>query len=400
MAPSPIVAVEIGTSKVVALVGEMRDDGYLMITGVGEHPSSGLRKAQVVNLENAANGLREALHGAEESGRVAIREVHLVVSGGHLQSMINRGSAPVHDPDGEITEDDVERVMDVARAINLPEERDTLHTICQHFCIDDHERVIKPDGMEGARLSVDMLVVHGLRSCIRNTVKVVTSLGVEVADVAFGGLCSALAVLTSEQRSSGVLVIDLGAGATDFFAYGEGVVMSAGCLGVGGDHVTNDIALAFNIPGGQAEQIKCDAGDAVGDAYNGDKKVSLPPEVGFPGRTVHLKSLHAVMNARVSEIFEMVLDHFVSRDMLHHLAAGIVLIGGGAHMNGVTTLAQQVFGLPCTIGRPRDVSGLAVVTEGPEYASAIGMVQYGFRTADVPGNGFTEWLRGLFGERD
>jgi cell division protein FtsA len=398
VAPGPIVAVEIGTSKVVALVGERRDDDYLMISGVGEHPSSGLRKAEVINLENAANALREALHGAEESGRVAIREVHLVVSGGHLQSMVNRGSAPVDDPGGEITEDDVERVMNVASAINLPEERDVLHTVCQHFCIDEQERVIKPDGMVGARLSVDMLVVHALRSCIRNTVKVVTSLGVEVADVAFGGLCSALAVLTSEQRSSGVVVIDLGAGSTDFFAYGEGVVMTAGCIGVGGDHVTNDIALAFNIPGGQAERIKCESGDAVGDAYNGDKKISLPPEVGFPGRTVHVKSLHAVMNARVAEIFEMVRDHLGSRDMLHHLAAGVVLIGGGAHMNGVTTLAEQVFGLPCTIGRPRDVSGLAVVTEGPEYASAIGMVQYGFRTADVPSDGFIPaWIRGLFG---
>ena len=183
MAPSPIVAVEIGTSKVVALVGERREDDCLMISGVGEHPSSGLRKAEVINLENAANALREALHSAEESGRVAIREVHLVVSGGHLQSMVNHGSAPVDAPGGEITEDDVERVMNVARAINLPEERDVLHTVCQHFCIDEQERVIKPDGMVGARLSVDMLVVHALRSCIRNTMKVVTSLGVEVADV-------------------------------------------------------------------------------------------------------------------------------------------------------------------------------------------------------------------------
>jgi len=399
MSVPPIVALEIGTSKVIALVGEMREGGHIMITGMGRHPSSGVRKGEIIDLENAVVCVRSVLEAAEESGKVAIRQVHLAVSGGHIQSLVNRGTVPVLDRDGEITQEDIDQVMEVARAINLPPDRDILHTICQHFCIDDQERVLRPEGMEGAKLSMDMLVLHGVRNRLRNTVKVVRSVPMDVQDVAFSGLCSALAVLTPEQKTSGVVVIDMGGGTTDYLAYAGNVVAAAGVLGMGGDHVTNDIALSFNIPLSQAERLKQESGCAVMEAASASQWVALPPEVGFPGRSVSVRSLNTVINTRTDEILGMIRNCLEKENILHQLGAGVVLTGGGSHQKGIARLAEKIFGLPCSIGKPRNVSGLATATEGPEYATCVGMVQYGFRTllGQRRVSGLGSWLKGLFG---
>jgi len=395
----PIVALEIGTTKVTALVGEVREDGHVIITGMGDHPSTGVRKGEIIDFENAAVCVRSALAAAEESGKVTIRQVIVAVSGGHVQSVVNRGTVPVSDAAGEITEEDVDQVMEVAKAVNLSAEREILHTICQHFCIDNHERIVQPEGMEGARLSLDMLVLHGVRSRLHNTIRVVKSLSMDVHDVAFSGLCSALSVLTPEQKKSGVVVIDLGGGTTDYLAYSENVVAAAGVLGVGGDHVTNDITMAFNIPVSRAEQLKRESGSAVIDPAAKGKGVSIPPELGFSERTIGVRSLHTVINARMDEILRMIKRRLDQDAILRHMGGGVVLTGGGAHLKGVTELGEKIFNLPCSTGTPRNMSGLAVPTEEPEYATASGLVQYGFKTLrersrlpQLPG-----WLGGLFG---
>ena len=394
----PIVGLEIGTAKTVALVGETREDNHLMITGMGEQISSGVRKGEIIDLENAVTCLRSVLEMAEESGRVSIRQVYLAISGGHIQGLVNRGVVPVLDEDGEITRDDIDQAMEVARAVNLPADREVLHTVCQHYCIDDQTRVLRPEGMEGAQLALDMLVLHGIRARLNNTVRVVRSIPLDVQDVAFSGLCSALSVLTPEQKKSGVVVIDLGAGTTDYLSYANNVVATAGALGVGADHVTNDITLAFTIPISQAERLKRESGSAVITATNPSQKVVLPPEGGFPGRSVSLRALHTVINARVEEIFMMIRKRLEKAGVGHHVGAGVVLTGGGAHLKGVADLGEKVFGMPCSIGRPRHVSGLATATEGPEYAACSGLVQYGFRTNGGP-HAISPfgWLRGLFG---
>ena len=399
MALPPVVGLEIGTAKVIALVGEMREDGHVMITGMGERPSIGVRKGAIIDLENAVVCARAALEEAEEVGKVAIRQVHLAVSGGHIRSLVSRGAVPVRDDNGEITQEDIDQVMELARAVNLPPDREVLHTVCRHFCLDDQERVIKPEGMEGAKLSLDMLVLHGVRNLLRNTVKVVRSIPMDVHDVAFGGLCSALSVLTPEQKKSGVVVIDLGAGTTDYLAYSENVVAAAGSIAVGGDHVTNDVAIAFSIPLSQAEKLKRESGSAVVKEHGVTSRVSLPPEVGFPGRAVKLSSLHAVIHARMEETLGMIRKRLDGEDILHHVGAGVVVTGGGAHMRGIRDLVQDVFGLPCTVGRPRTVSGLATATEGPEYAACTGVVLYGFRALmdQRRSTPFTSWLKGVFG---
>ena len=399
MAAPPVVGLEVGTTKVIALVGEFREDGHVMVTGMGERPSAGVRKGEIIDLENASVCVRSVLEMAEESGKVAIRQVHLAVSGGHIQSLVNRGQVPVLDPDAGITGEDVDEVMEVARTVNLPADRETLHTICRHFCIDNQERVIRPEGMEGARLALDMLVLHGVRNRLNNAIRVVRNLHVDVQDVAFGGLCSALSVLTPEQKKSGVVVIDFGGGTTDYLAYANSVVAAAGSIGVGGDHVTNDIALAFNIPISRAESLKRNSGSATVDDPPSSQQVSLPAEVGFSGCSIGVQSLNKVIHARIDEIFRMIRKRLEREKIPHHVGAGVVLTGGGAHVKGITQLGREVFGLPCSIGVPRNVSGLATATEGPEYATCSGLVQYGFKTGSEERAGwpFGGWLRGLFG---
>lgn len=398
MALPPIVALEIGTSKVAALVGEMREDGNIMITGIGEQESKGVRKGAVIDLETAALCVKSALQAAEENGKVEIHEVHLVVSGGHFRSTINRGSVPVLNPDKVITNEDIEEVMEMARAVSLPDDRDVLHTICQHFCIDEQQYVVNPEGMEGSKLALDMLVLHGVRSRIRNTIRVVRSIPLEVLDVAFSGLCSALAVLTPEQKQGGVIVMDLGGGTTDYVAYAEDVIAAAGALGVGGDHVTNDIAQAFNIPNHRAETLKKENGMAVRDDSRARQEVALPAEVGFPGRNVNLLSLDTVIHARMEETLMMIKKQLDDDGITRHIGAGVVLTGGGAHLNGVGRLIESIFGLPCIVGKPKGMSGLVVAADKPEYAACCGLIQYGFKNAAEKRDTmrFGQWIKHLF----
>jgi cell division protein FtsA len=369
-----------------------------MIIGMGEHPSKGIRKGEVVDLESATICVRGALDKAEETSQVAINEVHLAVTGGHIQSLVNRGSVPVQAADNEITAADINQVLDVARAVNLPPDQEMLHSIYQHFSVDDHGWVSNPEGMEGAKLAVDMLVMHGGRARLRNTIKVVRSIPIEVQDVAFSGICSGLATLGPEQKTNGVVVIDLGGGTTDYVAYAGNAMAAAGCIAVGGDHVSNDIALAFNISMRQAEKLKRESGSAIAHPGNDGQRMALPAETGYEGRSINTNSLHTVINARMDETFRMIYDRLAKENILHKIGAGVVLTGGGSRLTEVVTLAERVFGMPCKIGRPRSVSGLAVATEGPEYAAVIGMIMYAVRTAQQHGSGrLSKWFKSLLG---
>lgn len=395
MALPPIVGVEIGTTKTVALVGEWRDDNCVMITGMGEHPSAGIRKSSVIDLESASVCLRTALSMAEESAKVSIGDVHLAISGGHIQSQISRGTIPVMSRDRGISRSDMSQVMEVARSVNLPTNREVLHALCQNFIIDGQLHAINPEGMEGSQLSLDMVVVHGMRVYVDNLLNIAKSIPVQVHDVVFSGMASALAVLTTEQRKSGALVIDIGGGSTSFFAYADGTTATAGSVGLGGDHITNDISYAFSIPTSQAERLKCEHGSAVMDQSVASQRITLPPEGGFPGQTVGLRALHTVINARMDEIFGIVRKHLDTHRLLHHFGAGVVITGGGAALPGVTTLAENLFNLPCAVGTPRNISGLGMISEHSRYATCTGLVQYGFKAMMEERS--SQGLRGLLG---
>ncbi len=375
----PLVALEIGTSKVRAIVGEHLEDGSLMITGLGECASCGVRKGEIIDFGNAQNCVRTALQAAEENGRVDIRTVLLALTGGHIRNLINSGAVPVMDPGHGITERDMEHARETARAVNLPTEQDVLHTICQKFYVDDQAGVVDPEGMVGAQLKVDMLILHGSRTRMRNLVKAVTDLKIDVQDAAFSGFCAALAVITPEEKESGVALIDLGAGTTDYVVYAGNAIALAGVLAVGGDHVTNDIARAFCVPLLEAERLKEVSGSAIADLASRTQRIGLAADTGQPERTFRVADLNTVIQLRMEETFNLLKRMLDEHDLRHALGGGIVLTGGGAHMRNIERLAERVFGLPCRIGRPRNVTGLAVVTEGPEYATTVGAIRYGIK---------------------
>lgn len=379
---APIAGLDIGTTKIRAIVAEPREDDHLAVLGVGECASRGIRKSEVVDLDAVLPCVRTALHNAEQASGVDIRQVNLTISGLHLQALVNRGSIPLTG-DSEIGSEDVDHVMEVARAVSLAGDREILHSICQHFLIDEQQRVVNPVGMEGAKLAVDMLIVHGVRTRLRNFVKVARSVPVEVADVAFGGLCAALAVLSPEEKDNGAAVIDLGGGCTNFVAYADGTIAAAGCLGVGGDHITNDLAVGLRLSLGQAEELKETVGSAMIDRAARAQKVEIRSENLTSGVSSHVRmgDVHTITSDRIDETLQLVKSALGPADIIPRLGAGIVLTGGGSYLRGVEELASKVFGLPCVAGRPRDVSGLATVTSGPEFAAAIGMLRYAQRTA-------------------
>ena len=377
---APMVALEIGTTKVRVVVAEPRDDDTLAVIGIGECASSGVRKSEIVHLENAVTCVRSAIHNAEESSNVGIRQAYLLVSGGHIQCKINRGSIPLVDG-GAITQEDIEHVSATARAVSLSNEREVLHTISQSFFIDEQHGVMNPLGMEGTKLAVDMLILHGVRNRLRNVIKVAREIPLDVPDVAFSGLCAALAVLSPEEKQNGAVVIDLGGGSTNFVAYAGSTIAAAGSFGVGGDHITNDLARGLRLRLAQAEQLKEDAGSAVIDRAARAKKIEIAAEsAGASARFVRLGDVHLISSSRIEEIFQLVKAALDQQDLLHHLGAGVILTGGGAYLREVQTLASSVFGLPCALGRPRDISGLATAASGPEYASPLGLLRYVQRT--------------------
>ena len=399
MTDEPIVAIEIGTSKVCAMVGEAHRDDSIMITGVGSCESFGVRMCVITDLGEVGKRVTKAIQGAEESANVEIGKAYLVISGGHIQGVVSRGNVAVADPDRGIGEDDVESVRRIAGALNLSHDRAIMHTITQKFYVDGHGGVVNPRGMKGNVLALDMLVLHGLTNLMSNAVKVAQNVGVEIVDVAFGGLCSALATLTREQKECGALQIDLGGGATSYVAYADSAIALAGSLAVGGDHVTSDISRGLSLSINRAETLKKEAGSAVVDPGSQDRTVTVPEEVGFLRNTVTLHDLDTIIHARMEELLQLIRAELERKNLLHSMGAGVILTGGGARLKGLRDLAERVFGMPCSIGRPRDVSGASSMYEGPEFAALVGMIRYAFRAAKRPARhgGFGGILDALFG---
>jgi cell division protein FtsA len=387
----PLVALEIGTSKVAAVVGEVKPDGSLLITGMGREDSKGVRKGEIVDFDTALACVKSVLVRAEENAQVEIGSILLAVSGGHLQSLVNQGSKKITGKNAEITEADEAEVMDLARSFSLPPDREVIHSIGQHFIIDDGRIVHRAVGMEGSRLALDMLIVHGTRNRLHTPVRLVRTIPLELEDLVFGGLCSALAVLTPEQKESGALVIDLGGGTTDYVLYASSKIAAMGSLAVGGDHVTNDIATAFAIQTRQAERVKREQGSAVVDLSGKMKPVTVPADMSFEARTFTQGALQNVVNARMDETFQFILKRLHGEN-LHQLKAGVILTGGGAKLKGVRELAEKVFRLPCSIGRIQGVSGAVTQVADPEFATVVGLVKFGHKTArQVTASPLSQW---------
>lgn len=374
---SIIVGLEIGTSKVCAVVGEMNDEGNLNIVGVGQARSRGVRKGEIVDPQQAEDDVRKAIAEAEKMADVEIRSVYLGVTGAHIRGFNNRGVHPVVSADREISEDDMGDVIKNAKAINLPNENTVLHAIRQHFLVDGQDGVTNPVGMLGSRLEVDMHVVHGNFNRLQNAIRLVKGMQLDVDEVVFSGMASSLALLTNEQKEMGALVIDLGGGTTDYVVYVDGVVKHTGVIAVGGDHVSHDLAVGLKVPLSRAEQLKLEHGGAFVDESVKGRVMAITNEVGLPFKEVNIENLRRIMALRLEEIFELVAQDVAKAGLTDYLRAGVFLSGGLARVPQMAELAETIFDLPVTVGKTNSISGLRSALDQPEFATAIGLVKFG-----------------------
>ncbi|MDB6025152.1 MAG: Cell division protein FtsA [Verrucomicrobiales bacterium] len=372
-----IVGLEIGTSKVCAVVGEFNENGVLNIVGVGQARSRGVRKGEVVDAVAVEEDVRNAIVEAEEMSNAEIRSVYLGVTGGHLRGLNNRGVHPVVSADREIVEEDVQDVVKNAKAINLPTGNTCIHTVRQKFLVDGQDGIVNPVGMFGSRLEVDVHVVHGNFNRLQNPIRVVKGLQIAVEEIVFTGLSSSLAILTKEQKELGALTIDIGGGTTDYVVYADGIVKHTGVLAVGGDHISNDLGYGLKVPLSRAEQLKLQHGSAIVDEGITGQQIELSNEFGLPGKTVDLENLRCIMSARVEEIFQLVEDDLAQHDLLDYIRSGVFICGGGARIPHIQTAATKVFQLPTQLGKANSIAGLKSALDQPEFAAAIGLVKFG-----------------------
>jgi cell division protein FtsA len=374
---SIIVGLEIGTSKVCAVVGELNAEGSLNIVGLGQARSRGVRKGEIADPTFAEEDVRQAIVEAEQMADVEIRSVYLGVTGGHLRGFNNRGVHPVVSADREICEEDVQDVIKNAKTINLPAQNHVIHAIRQHFLVDGQDRITNPVGMLGSRVEVDVHVVHGNLNRLQNAIRTVKGLQLEVDDIVFNGLASALAVLTGDQKEVGSLVIDLGGGTTEYVVYADGIIRHTGVLAVGGDHVTNDLAYGLKVPLSRAESLKQQHGCALVDPADKGQTVSLPAEPGLPPKNINLGHLRCIMSIRLEEIFQLIAQDLDQAGALGYLRGGVFLSGGGARIPRIAELAEQALQMPVMLGKTNSISGLKSALDQPEFAGPIGLVKFG-----------------------
>jgi cell division protein FtsA len=374
---SIIVGLEIGTSKVCAVVGDLSADGALNIVGLGQARSRGVRKGEIADAPMAEEDVRQAIVEAEQMADVEIRSVYLGVTGSHLRGFNNRGVHPIVSADREISEDDVQDVIKNAKTINLPAQNHVIHAIRQHFLVDGHDGINNPVGMLGSRVEVDVHVVHGSLNRLQNAIRTVKGLQLEVDDIVFTGLAASLALLTKEQKELGSLVIDIGGGTTEYVVHSKGIIKHTGVLAVGGDHVSNDLAYGLKVPLSRAEQLKIEHGSATVEDSIKTQTVTLAGEMGLPLKTINLEHLRRIMSLRLEEIFQLIGRDLEQAGALDYLRAGVFLSGGAARIPQIAKLAEQVFQMPVFIGKTNSISGLKSALDQPEFATAIGLVKFG-----------------------
>lgn len=402
---SIIVGLDIGTSKICAVVGELGPSGALNVIGIGQSRSRGVRKGEIADASAATDDIRNAIVEAEQMADVEIRSVHLGVTGGHIRGFNNRGVHTVVSADREITSEDVQDVIKNAKAVNVSAENYIIHAIRQHFLVDGQDGISDPVGMLGSRVEVDMHIVHGNFNRLQNPVRAVKGLQLEVEAIVFTGLASSLSVLTREQKEMGALVIDLGGGSTEYVVYRGGIIKHTGALAVGGDHISNDLAYGLKVPLGRAEDLKIKHGSALLGEGDKHESITTTNELGFPSKSINLGHLRRIMSLRLEETFQLIEEDIASAGLLDFLRAGVVLCGGGSRIPGIQALAEQTFQIPVTIGRTHSISGLKSALDQPEFAAGIGLVKFGSfqqrkrRGRGFIGRGIRASISNLFGRR-
>lgn len=370
-----LVALDIGTSKIVAIVAEVTPDGALEILGLGQHPSKGLKKGVVVNIEATVTGIQRALEEAELMADVKIRDVLTGIAGSHIKSFNSHGMVAIKDK--EVSQFDVDRVVETARAVNIPMDQQILHILTQEFIIDGQEDVREPVGMSGVRLEVKVHIVTGAVSAAQNIMKCVRRCGLEVRDLILQPLASAIAVLSQDEKDLGVCLVDIGGGTTDIAVFTGGAIRHTAVIPIAGDQITNDIAMALRTPTKDAEDIKMAHGCALRQLASVNDVIEVPGVGDREPRQMSRQTLAEVIEPRVEELYSLIQRELRASGFEELLSSGIVLTGGSASMQGMVELGEEVFHMPVRLGMPTYSGGLAEVVRNPRFSTGIGLLVSG-----------------------
>ena len=369
-----IVGLDIGTSKIVAIVGEVQDDGELEVIGFGSHPSRGLKRGVVVNIEATVNSIQRAVEEAKLMAGCQIHSVYTGIAGSHIRSLNSHGIVAIRDR--EVGRSDVERVIDAARAVAIPADQRVLHVLPQEFIIDGQEGIRDPIGMSGVRLEARVHMVTGAASAAQNIVKCVQRCGLEVEDIVLEQLAASYAVLTEDEKELGAALIDIGGGTTDIAVFHDGAIKHTAVIPIAGDQVTNDIAISLRTPTQYAEEIKIKYACALSQLANSDETIEVPSVGDRPPRRLARQTLAEVVEPRYEELFTLVSNEMRRSGFEEMIAAGIVITGGSSKMEGAVELAEEVFHMPVRLGMPQYVRGLGEIVRNPIHATGVGILLY------------------------
>ncbi|MCJ7809588.1 MAG: cell division protein FtsA [Desulfobulbaceae bacterium] len=379
MADQIIVGLDIGTSKICAVVGNVRQEGVEII-GMGSHPSEGLRKGVVINIEDTVNSIKEAIEEAETMAGCEISSVYAGIAGGHIKGFNTLGVIDLKEK--EVTKKDIARVIEVASAVAIPMDREVIHTLAQEFIVDDQDGIIDPLGMAGVRLEAKVHIVTGAVTSAQNIIKCANRAGLDVYDIVLESLASSEAVLAKEERNLGTALIDFGGGTTDLALLSRGVIKHTSVLALGGDNLTYDIAVGLRTPQIEAEKIKIKYGCALSSMIGKDETIEVPGVGGRKSRILSREILGEILEPRIEEIFSLIYSELISSGYAEMASSGVVVTGGSAELPGISDIAEQIFNAPARIGYPRGIIGLTELVNQPMYATAVGLVLHGAKAME------------------
>lgn len=371
------VGLDIGTSKIVAIVGKKNSEGQIEIVGIGSHPSRGLKRGVVVNIESTVNAIQRAVEEAELMAGCQIHSVYAGIAGSHIRSMNSHGIVAVRDR--EVVQADIDRVIDAAQAVAIPADQKVLHILPQEFVIDSQEGIKEPLGMSGVRLEAKVHLVTCAVNAAQNIEKCVQKCDLDVDDIILEQLASSYAVLTDDEKELGVCVVDIGGGTTDIAIFTGGAIRHTAVIPIAGDQVTNDIAMALRTPTQNAEEIKIKYACALTQLAGAEETIKVPSVGDRPPRDLSRQALAEVVEPRYEELFTLIQSELRRSGFEDLIAAGIVLTGGTSKMEGVVELAEEIFHMPVRLASPQGVSGLADVVNNPMYATGVGLLMYGLK---------------------
>ncbi|MBW1771869.1 MAG: cell division protein FtsA [Deltaproteobacteria bacterium] len=374
MAGEIIVGLDIGTTKICAVVGEIRPDA-IEIIGVGTHPSDGLRKGVVINIEKTVNSIKEAIEEAETMAGCEISSVFAGIAGGHIKGFNSHGVIALKER--EVTKKDIDRVIEAASAVAIPMDREVIHVLTQEFIVDEQDGIIDPLGMAGVRMEAKIHIVTGAVTSAQNIIKCANRAGLDVCDIVLQSLASSEAVLSDEERNLGVALIDFGGGTTDMAVFSRGTIKHTSVLALGGDNLTYDISIGLRTPRLEAEKIKIKYGCALSSMIGIDETLEVPGVGGRKARVLSRQILGEILEPRVEEILTLIHHDLALSGHEEMINSGVVITGGSAELQGIPEMAEQIFDSPARTGYPQGISGLVDVVNKPMYATAVGLVLYG-----------------------